>query len=86
MELFQMKIKFLGHTIEDGQITLQKHALEFADKFPDMITNKKQLHRFLGYLNYVNNSYERCAHDRKILNQRLKKYLGLQRIPMPSQK
>ena len=33
MELFQTKIKFLGHTIEDGQISLQNHAMEFAEKF-----------------------------------------------------
>lgn len=76
MELFQTKIKFLGYTIEDGQITLQSHALEFADKFPYMIIDKKQLQRFLGYLNYINNFYEGCAHDRKLLNQRLKEDLA----------
>ena len=43
IELFQTSIKFLGHTIKNGQITLQKHALEFADKFLDIITDKTQL-------------------------------------------
>ena len=33
IDLFQTSVKFLGHTIEDGKISLQKHALEFADKF-----------------------------------------------------
>ena len=28
-------------------------SLAFADKFPDEIKDKKQLQRFLGYLNYV---------------------------------
>ena len=57
-----------------AKITLQKHALEFVDKFLDMITDKKQLQRFLGCLNCVSNFYEGCVHDRNFLNQRLKKY------------
>ena len=40
MELCKTKIKFLGHTIENGQISLQSHALEFADKFVDIILAK----------------------------------------------
>jgi hypothetical protein len=46
MELFQTEIKFLGHIISNGQITLQTHAIEFADKFPDKITDKTQLQDF----------------------------------------
>jgi len=72
IEIFQTNIKFLGHMIYNGQISLQKHALEFADKFPDVITDKNQLQRFLGCLNYVSNFYHDCASDRKILNKRLK--------------
>jgi len=37
MDLFQTEIKFLGHNISKGQISLQPHAIEFANKFPDKI-------------------------------------------------
>lgn len=70
MELFQTSIKFLGHQITNGQISLQKHAIEFADKFPDVLKDKTQLQRFLGCLNYVSSFYQDCASDRKVLNKR----------------
>jgi hypothetical protein len=54
------------------QITLQTHAVEFADKFPDKILDKTQLQRFLGSLNYISHFYKKCAQDRKLLNDRLK--------------
>ena len=73
IEVFQTTIKFLGLTICNGKIPLQKHALEFANKFPDVITDKNQLQRFLGYLNYVSNFYQYCVSDRRILNKILKK-------------
>ena len=63
----------MSHTICNGKISLQKHALEFIDKFPDVITDKNQVQRFLGCLNYVRNFYQDCTSDRKILNKRLKK-------------
>jgi hypothetical protein len=73
MELFKTSIKFLGHTIANGQLALQQHAVEFADKFPNKITDKTQLQIFLGSLNYVNHFYKDCAKDKNILNDRLKK-------------
>jgi hypothetical protein len=73
MELFKTSVKFLGHTISNGQISLQTHAVEFAEKFPDKITDKTQLQCFLGSLNYVSHFYKDCAKDRKIMNDRLKK-------------
>ena len=73
LELFQTKIKFLGHVISNGTLILQQHAVEFADKFPDKILDKTQLQRFLGSLNYVSHFYKDCAKDRKILNERVKK-------------
>ena len=36
-----------------GQIRPIDRAIQFADKFPDVITEKTQLQRFLGSLNYV---------------------------------
>jgi len=73
IELFKTEIKFLGHTIDNGKLTLQTHAVEFADKFPDKILDKTQLQRFLGSLNYISHFYKKCAQDRKLLNERLKK-------------
>jgi len=73
IEIFQTTIKFLGRMMCNAHISLQKHALEFADKFPDVITDKNQLRRFLGCLNYVNNFYQGCASEKRIINKRLKK-------------
>ncbi|GAV92053.1 LOW QUALITY PROTEIN: hypothetical protein CFOL_v3_35437, partial [Cephalotus follicularis] len=36
-----------------GTITPIQRSIMFAQKFPDIITDKKQLQRFLGSLNYV---------------------------------
>lgn len=69
IEVFHNSIKFLGHTICNGKISLQQHAIEFADKFPDVLKDKTQLKRFLGCLNYVSNFYQDCASDRKVLNK-----------------
>jgi hypothetical protein len=73
LELFKTEVKYLGHIIRNGELTLQTHAVEFADKFPDKITDKVQLQRFLGSLNYISHFYKGCAQDRKLLNDRLKK-------------
>jgi hypothetical protein len=73
IELFQTQVKFLGHTIKNGQITLQTHVVGFDDKFLDRILDRTQLQRFLGSLNYISHFYKRCAQDRKLLNDRLKK-------------
>ena len=73
LELFKTEIKYLGHTIKNGELALQTHAVEFADKFPNKITEKVQLQRFLGSLNYISHFYKGCSQDRKLLNDRLKK-------------
>lgn len=76
MELFKTEIKFIGHIISQGKITLQPHVIEFGSKFPDKILDKTQLQRFLGSLNYVSHFYKDCAQDRRLLNNRLNKELG----------
>jgi len=43
MGLFQTSVKFLGHYIEKGNICPINRSIEFASKFPDVITNKTQL-------------------------------------------
>lgn len=73
IELFKPEVKYLGHIIQNGELTLQTHAVEFVDKFPNKITDKTQLQRFLGSLNYISHFFEGCAQDRKLLNDRPKK-------------
>lgn len=73
MSLFQTKIRFLGHYIEKSNIIPINRSIDFADKFPDEITNKTQLQRFLGSLNYISSYYKNIAQDTAILYDRLKK-------------
>ena len=73
MELFQTKIRFLGHIIEKGKIIPINRSIDFADKFPDEITDKTQLQRFLGSLNYIAPYYKDLIQDTAILYDRLKK-------------
>jgi hypothetical protein len=73
LKLFEIEIKYLGHIINNGELVLQSHVVEFADKLPDKIIDKLQIQRFLGSLNYISHFYKHCAQDRKMLNDRLKK-------------
>ena len=54
----QTKVRFLGYDVSEGQIHPIDRAIQFADKFPDVITDKTQLQRFLGSLNYVTDFYK----------------------------
>ena len=58
IKLFQTKVHFLCYDIVEGQICPIDRAIQFADKFPDVITDKTQLQRFLGSLNYVVDFYK----------------------------
>lgn len=73
MKLFQTHMQFLGYKIQHDQVLPVARVIEFSDKFPDEIKERKQLQRFLGCLNYVSDFYEALAKDRKILTERLKK-------------
>ena len=73
IKLFQTRIRFLGHYIHQGSITPIQRSLEFADKFPDEIKDKKQLQRFLGSLNYVSDFIQDLSQLCAPLRQRLKK-------------
>ena len=48
IKLFQTKAYFLGYDISEGQIRPIDGAIQFVDKFPDVIIDKTQLQRFLG--------------------------------------
>ena len=55
IKLFQTKVRFLGYDISEGQIRPIDKAIQFADKFANVIIDKTQLQRFLGSLNYIVN-------------------------------
>ena len=57
LKLFQTQIRFLGHDINKGTIKPIKRSLEFANKFPDEIKDKKLVKRFLECLNYIANFF-----------------------------
>ena len=58
MKLFQTSIQFLGFKIDQGTISPINKVINFTDKFPDEIKDKKLLQRFLGCLNYVSDFYK----------------------------
>ena len=53
IKLFQTQIRFLGHDLYQGTYKPICRAIEFFEKFPDIIFDKIQLQRFLGSLNYI---------------------------------
>ena len=55
IKIFQTKVRFLGYDISEGQIRPIDKAIQFADKFANVIIDKTQLQRFLGSLNYIVN-------------------------------
>ena len=73
MNIFQTKVRFLGHYIENGEINPIDRCIEFANKFPDKILDKTQLQRFLGSLNYIAPYYKDLSKDTSILYDKLKK-------------
>ena len=72
VKLFQTKVRFLGYDISEGQIHPIDRAIQFANKFPDVIIDKTQLQRFLGSLNYVADFYKDMRKQCKPLFDRLK--------------
>ncbi|GAV86527.1 LOW QUALITY PROTEIN: hypothetical protein CFOL_v3_29957, partial [Cephalotus follicularis] len=56
-----------------GTITPIQRSILFATKFPDIITDKKQLQRFLGSLNYIRDFIPNLQKLCTPLYQRLKK-------------
>ena len=75
ISLFQTRVRFLGHYICQGTVTPIERSVTFTNKFPNKITDKTQLHRFLGSLNYVLDYYPNISCLAKPLHDRLKTYL-----------
>ena len=73
INLFQTKIRFLGHHIYQVTITPIQRSIEFANKFPDEIKNKKQLQCLLRSLNYVSDFIQDLSQLCASLRQKLKK-------------
>ena len=53
MFLFQENIDFLGIHINEWRIQMQPHVLTKLSEFPDQLTDKHMIQRFIGILNYV---------------------------------
>ena len=53
MQLFQQTIEFLGVIIGNGKILLQPHISKKIITFPNKIEYTKELHKFIGLLNYA---------------------------------
>lgn len=73
MEIGKTEIEFLGLKIKKGQVVLQEHILKIFKRFPDFITHKAQLQRFLGSLHYTRPFQKGQAKDIHTLEKRLKK-------------
>lgn len=67
MDIVQTKIRYLGDEIEAGFVKPIQQVIEFSNKFSDEITDKTQLQRFLGSLNYFTDFYQTFALDCKLL-------------------
>jgi len=72
ISLFLTRVRFLSHYICQGTVTPIERSLTFTNKFPDKITDKTQLQRFLGSLNYVLYYYPNISRLAKPLHDRLK--------------
>jgi len=71
INLFQDKIRFLGHNIYKRTLSPIERAIQFEDKFPDEIKDKKQLQRFLRSLNFVLDYFQGLRKICKPLYKRL---------------
>ena len=71
IKLFQTKERFLGYDIFEGQIRPIDRVIQFANKFPNVITDKTQLQRFVRSLNYTANFYKDLRKQCKPLFNRL---------------
>ena len=73
INLFQDKIRFLGHNIYKRTLSPIDKAIQFEDKFPDEIKDKKPLQRFLRSLNYVLDYFQGLRKICRPLYKRLEK-------------
>ena len=65
----EQKIEFLGLIIDSDGIELQNHKLDKIKDFPEKLSDRKQLQRFLGILNYAEGFIKNLADLRKPLRR-----------------
>lgn len=73
-KLMKQEIEFLGTIIQQsGTISLAPHVQEKIKLFPDELTDRKQIQRFLGCLNYISNEgyLKNLSEERKILQKKI---------------
>ena len=52
-EIIKEEIEFLGLKIDPQGIEMQPHVCEKIINFPDKLTDRKQVERFFGCINYI---------------------------------
>ena len=66
-------LEFIGLIIVEEKIELQNHVLKKVVIFWNVLNDKKQIQRFLSFLNYVRYFYEGQVDDTNYLYKRLRK-------------
>jgi len=77
-EIAKNQIEFLGLKIDQKGIEMQPHICETITNFPDHLTVRKQVERFLGCLNYISDFIPNLAWLRGPLQDLLKKRINQQ--------
>ncbi|KAG5620268.1 hypothetical protein H5410_005486 [Solanum commersonii] len=61
----------------NGKVNPIQRSIDFASKFPDVITDRTQLQKFLESLNYISPFYKKLSRDVAPLYDRLKRIIKL---------
>ena len=77
-EIAKPQIEFLGLKIDHTGIEMQPHICEKIANFPDHLVDRKQVERFLGCINYVNDFLPNLAWLKGPLQDLLKKRMNQQ--------
>ena len=75
-KICQKEIEYLGLTLkENGELSLVPHTQEKLQAFPNELSDRKQIQRFLGCLNYIANEgfFKDLAKERKYLQKKISK-------------
>jgi len=73
VEINKNEIEFLGMIISKNGIELQTHISKKIIEFPDKLTTKHEIQRFLGCLNYAGKFISDLAKKRNILQKLIRK-------------
>jgi len=80
-KICQKEIEHLGLILrENGELGLTPHTQEKIQAFPNEVSDRKQIQRFLGCLNYIANEgfFKDLAKERKHFQKKIsEKFLGL---------